>query len=674
MRTSETSRRNAPPPRRLTYTRRPPGRADVVEARPGRATSWAARLLRLRAPLLLLTHAVVFVVVYALAYELRFDFALPTGVAETLARALPTVVALKLAVFIATGSHRGWWRYATFADVTALAESATLATAVVVVTTTTLGFRPGPDLAPMPRSVLALDWAGTVLVLGGLRGSTRLFRERYYPMIAARPVERVLLVGASDSVVTLAAEIQARPGLGMKVVGLLDPDDALHGRTLGGVDVLGHPRDVARHAEREGAVTVLVPSQPGSGREVRALVEACGRAALRVQVVPPLDAVLHGALTFQPRDVDIHDLLARDPVRLDGASVGRFLRGRTVLVTGAAGSIGSELCRQILTFRPARLVLLDHSENGLFFVERELAGRCGETRLSSRLATVTDARRVRAALAEFAPDVVFHAAAHKHVPLMEANPGEAIKNNVLGTKVVVDEAVRAGVEVFVLVSTDKAVNPTSVMGACKRVAEMYVQALSDLTPTRMLTVRFGNVLGSNGSVVPVFREQIRAGGPVTVTHPEMTRYFMTIPEAAQLVLQAGAIGRGGEIFVLDMGEAVKVVDLARDMIRLSGLVEGREIDIVFTGLRPGEKLYEELYDDRETRLPTSHPKIFTARHRPGSIAFVRGLLDDLAAVVDRPPHEVVAALRTVVAEYRPGPGQFAVTTANDPRKLVDAAS
>jgi FlaA1/EpsC-like NDP-sugar epimerase len=474
-------------------------------------------------------------------------------------------------------------------------------------------------------------------------------------MLATRSAERVVLVGSSERDLALVRAIQSQPHLGLRVVGLLDRDRALHGRVVGGVRVLGSPEDAPRHALRHGARTVLVPSAVGPGREVRALVEACTPASLKVQVVPALDALLNGAVTVQPRDVDIHDLLAREPVRLDGESVGKFLRGRAVLVSGAAGSIGSELCRQLLAFRPERLVLLDHSENGLFHVERELSSRAGATRLVARVASVTDPKRLRATFDEHHPAVVFHAAAHKHVPMMEANPGEAVKNNVFGTRTLVDEAVRAGVEAFVMISTDKAVNPTSVMGACKRLAEMYVQAQSGLTHTRLVTVRFGNVLGSNGSVVPVFKEQIRRGGPVTVTHPEMTRYFMTIPEAAQLVLQAGALGRGGEIFVLDMGEAVKVIDLARDLIRLSGLTEGREIDIVFTGLRPGEKLFEELYDPKEPRLPTPHPKIFTARHRPCSLHALRDQFARLAGVVDRPHAEVIAALREAVPEYRPGP-------------------
>jgi FlaA1/EpsC-like NDP-sugar epimerase len=351
--------------------------------------------------------------------------------------------------------------------------------------------------------------------------------------------------------------------------------------------------------------------------------------------------------------VDIHDLLCREPVHLDSESISRFLHDQVVLVTGAAGSIGSEICRQVLAFRPGQLILLDHSENGLFFLERELRALAGKTDVVPSVGSITDASRLRTIFARHQPEVVFHAAAHKHVPMMEANPGEAVKNNVFGTRTLVDVAIESGVEAFVMISTDKAVNPSCVMGACKRLAEMYIQTLSDQTTARLVTVRFGNVLGSSGSVVPLFKEQIRQGGPVTVTHPEMTRYFMLIPEAAQLVLEAGTLGRGGEIFVLDMGEPVKIPDLARDLIRLSGLREDEDIEITFTGLRPGEKLHEELYDRGEEVLPTPHPKIFLARHRPCALDSLQDQLTELARGLDDSPDEVVAALQSVVPEFRP---------------------
>jgi FlaA1/EpsC-like NDP-sugar epimerase len=441
--------------------------------------------------------------------------------------------------------------------------------------------------------------------------------------------------------------------LRVKAVGFLDDDTRTHGRTLAGLPVLGALGDVKALAARHRARAVLVQSAGLPAAAIRTLVGECGAAGVKVQVVPPFDALISGGLTAQPRDVDLHDLLCRPPIKLDIESVQSFLRGRVVLVTGASGSIGSEICRQVMAYAPARIVVLDHNENGVFYLERELQSLGSATVVIPLVASITDSRRLRTAFEQYRPDVVLHAAAHKHVPMMEGNPGEAVKNNVFGTRTLVEEALRWNVQALVMISTDKAVNPTSVMGASKRLAEMVVTSLAGLTTTRLVTVRFGNVLGSTGSVVPIFKEQIRKGGPVTVTHPEMTRFFMTIPEAAQLVLQAGAFGTSGDIFVLDMGDPVKVVDLARDLIRLSGLEEGRDIEVVFTGLRPGEKLFEELYNDAETRLATPHPKIFRARHRATSSHELWNALNRLATIVDGPQRDVIAAIQAVIPEYHP---------------------
>lgn len=634
-------------------------RASVASAR-GRRTRLVDVSARCRVPVLVLLHGLAFASLYLLAHVVRCDGAVPPPLWEAALATLPLVVGLKVAVFLALGCQRGWWRSATFADLTALAEAATLGSLALV-----LASFLSHGNWPAPRSVLLIDWAGTLLALCGARGAVRLLRDRYGPLFRGRRLSRVLVIGAGEAGEALVRQVGARPQLGLKVVGLLDPDPATHGRILAGARVLGGPGELAGIAARLGVETVLIPTPAVPAREVRALVHACNAAGLKAQVVPGFDALLSGTVTVQPRDVDIQDLLCREPVRLDGEAVGRFLEGRVVLVTGASGSIGSEICRQVLAFRPAGLIVVDHSENGLFYLERGLTALATTaTRITPRIASITDAARMRTLFARDRPHVVFHAAAHKHVPMMEANPGEAVKNNVFGTRTVVDEALRAGVEAFVMVSTDKAVNPTSIMGVCKRLAETYVQSLSGLTPTRLVTVRFGNVLGSTGSVVPIFREQIRHGGPVTVTHPDMTRYFMTIPEAAQLVLQAGAQGRGGEIFVLDMGEPVKVLDLARDMIRLSGQAEGRDLEIVFTGLRPGEKLYEELYDAGEELLATAHPKIRAAQHRPYPTERLYGGLDDLAAAVEGPADRVVAILADLVPGYRPGcPGVASPRTA-----------
>ncbi|SIO55428.1 NDP-sugar epimerase, includes UDP-GlcNAc-inverting 4,6-dehydratase FlaA1 and capsular polysaccharide biosynthesis protein EpsC [Singulisphaera sp. GP187] len=635
----------------------------------GRGTVWPQLtrllhlLLRHRVPVLVVFHLLAFAGIYGLSYLIRFDGKIPASALALAWKTLPLVVALKLAVFLVMGSHRGWWQYASFADLIALFEAATFGMIAVLVTDMVFWTQ-----FQIPRSIIVIDWAATLLIVGGIRGSTRLFRERYYPMLSTQSTKRVLVVGASESGVALARAIQSQASVGMQVVGFIDDDPRLLGRNLAGIKVVGRTEKVALLAARHKAGTVLVPTPTVSIPELRALVADCTAAELKIQVVPGFHALLDGSLSVRPRDVDIHDLLCREPIQLDGESIGRLIRGRVVLVTGAAGSIGSEICRQALAFRPERLVMLDHNENGLFFLERELApvAAGSGTEIVIRVADITDAHRVRTQFERYRPALVFHAAAHKHVPMMEANPGEAVKNNIFGTRTVADEAVRAGVEAFVMISTDKAVNPTSVMGATKRLAEMYVQSLSSGSATRLVTVRFGNVLGSNGSVIPVFKQQIARGGPVTVTHPAMTRYFMTISEATQLVLQAAALGRGGEIFVLDMGEPVRVHDLARDLIRLSGLREGRDIEIVFSGLRPGEKLYEELYEDEETRLATPHPKIFSAQHRPCSPDRLKAQFESVARVVTGSSEDVIALLKQLVPGYGTPPGVELHLTSPEP--------
>jgi len=619
---------------------------------------------RRRFVLILAAHVVAFLAIYPLAFLVRFDLRVPPDVWRSAIVCLPLVVGIKMAAFMALHSHRGWWRYATFADLIKLAKAATLGSATLLVLTRCS--HPG---SAIPRSVILIDWAATFIVIGGIRAGARLVRENIRSLNATWQPRRSLVVGTGDASVALIRELHDLPRLGFKVIGILDSNQTLRGTYLAGLKVLGSPDKLRRIASQYRIETLLIPTPTISPREVRSLVTVCNEIGVKAQVVPGIDDLVSGAVTLRPRDVNIQDLLHRDPVHLDGEAVGRFLRGRTVLITGAAGSIGSELCRQVLAFQPTRLILLDHCENGLFHLKRELDPLSSDAEVIPLIASITDASRLRSAFREFRPDVILHAAAHKHVPMMEANPGEAIKNNVFGTRTLVDEAVRSRVEAFVMISTDKAVRPTSVMGACKRLAEMYVQAQTQHCSTRMVTVRFGNVLGSNGSVVPLFQEQIRRGEPVTVTHPEMTRYFMTIPEAAQLVLQAGTLGQGGEIFVLDMGEPVKILDLAYDMIRLSGQPED-EVGIVFTGLRPGEKLFEELYDAKEKQLRTPHPKIFRAQNHPCDPIRLVTQLEGLAEVVNSPAGDVIDALKSIVPEYRRSqPGKEPV-----PAKLAGLAA
>ncbi|MFO0889769.1 MAG: nucleoside-diphosphate sugar epimerase/dehydratase [Isosphaeraceae bacterium] len=591
-------------------------------------------------------QAVVLSVVYLLSYEVRFDGTVPLHYHSVALRTLPLVLALQIGSCFLLGAHRGLWRCAGFVELIQLSEAIALSSMLLFAANLwLLG-------SPVPRSVVLIDGILAVLVLGVLRGGSRLVRERYYPLLAGGSQERVLVLSASPASEALVREIHRQPWLGIRVAGIVDPNPRLHGCTLAGIRVLGDPSKLAPIVARHRVGSVLVPTPAVSSAQLRVLIGESAAAKVKVQVVPAFDALLNGTVTIQPRDVNVEDLLHREPVHLDGESIGQVLRDRVVLVTGAAGSIGSELCRQVLRYRPRRLVLLDLSENGLFYAEKALRERSGGTEIVTCLTSVADESQLGACMARTSPEVVFHAAAHKHVPMMEACPGEAIKNNVFGTRVLVDVAIRAGVKVLVMISTDKAVHPVSVMGASKRLAEMYVQSLGEESLTRLVTVRFGNVLGSNGSVVPLFQEQIRRGGPVTVTHPEMTRYFMTIPEAAQLVLQAGALGRSGEILVLDMGQAVRILDLARDLIHLSGMEPGRDIEIVFTGLRPGEKLHEELYDRAEEPLPTRHPKIKVARHRRCGRGEVLAIIEELGRVVDGSPEAVIARLEELLPEYR----------------------
>ena len=439
-------------------------------------------------------------------------------------------------------------------------------------------------------------------------------------------------------------------------LGFLDDNPSKQGEHIHGVRVLGPIERVTELAETQQIDEIILAIPSLRGREMRRILEICRPTGAQIRTLPGVANLIDGRVTVtQLANVNIEDLLGREPVVLDAEQLATFLENRVALVTGAGGSIGSELCRQVCRFGPRRLVLIEQAENSLFHIERALRAEYPDVDIVPCIADICDTKRIDAIFAAEKPEVVFHAAAHKHVPLMEANPGEAIKNNVFGTRKLADVADRHGVEKFVMVSTDKAVNPTSVMGVSKRVAEIYVQSLSQRSRTQFVTVRFGNVLGSAGSVVPLFREQIAKGGPITVTHPEMQRYFMTIPEACQLVMQAGAMGHGGEIFVLDMGEPVKIVDLARDLVRLSGLEPDQDIEIKFTGVRPGEKLFEEIAVDEENVDKTKHPKIYVGRFRPQALAEVeRGLaeLHRLSNGVD--VVGIKRAFRRIVPEYAAG--------------------
>ena len=589
----------------------------------------------------------VFFAIHYMSYWMRLEGQLSGVLADIFWSTVVWFILVKLAIFAWFGVHRGWGRFHTFYDLVNLLKAATCAAVVTVLVN-----RFVLPQESIPRGVFFLDWGTTIVIIGGARALLRLIHEGGSSFLSNADRIPAFIVGANDAGESLLRTIIRDGSSTYRVVGFIDDNSRRMGTRIGGVRVMGTLEQTCQLALRYGVKEVLIASGELSGRQIRKLVEDAHRHSIRVKVLPSFEQLIKGHLTIHPRPVAIDDLLQREPVELDMKNIHKWIDHRSLMVTGSAGSIGSEICRQLLKYSPKRLVLVDRSENGQFFLDRELRQMYPDVELDVCIADILDQRRMAAVLDEYQPDVIFHAAAYKHVPLMEDHPGEAVRNIVSATRRLADLALNCGVESFVMISTDKAVNPTSVMGACKRVAELYAQSLSNMSDCRFVTVRFGNVLDSAGSVVQVFREQIAHGGPVTVTDPKMERYFMTIPEAARLVVQAGSIGKTGQIMVLDMGDPVRIVDLASDMIRLSGLRVGEDIEIEFSGLRPGEKLFEELRASGERQLPTPHEKITVACHRPCNPKQILEAIDHLERAAIDNPEEVVAHLQGIVPEYR----------------------
>jgi FlaA1/EpsC-like NDP-sugar epimerase len=546
-------------------------------------------------------------VAWMVAFLLRFNLEIPDIFIEFAAKGLLWVVPVHAALFWSFGLYRGLWRFASLPDLRRIV----LAVGVGAVAAPTLLFM---MQIPVPRSVLIMSPILLMMIMGGSRLAYRAWKGRTLGLAASGQCEPVVVIGGEDAAVNLIKDFARSPQ--WDVIGVFDDDATKSGRQLRGVNVLGRLEDIPRWRGKLGFSQAIIAMPEATHTARRRAVEICNRAGIKVLTVPSFEDLVSGRVTVsQVRHVELDDLLGRDPVELDAAGLKGWLAGRVVMVTGAGGSIGAELCRQVARFAPQKLVLFELNEFALYTIEQEFAERHPQLQLVCAIGDVKDAARVEQVIDAHRPSVVFHAAAYKHVPLMEnENAWQAVQNNVTGTLVIARAAAARNVEKFVLISTDKAVNPVNVMGASKRLAEMVCQALQRPDGMRFVMVRFGNVLGSTGSVIPKFREQIARGGPVTVTHAEVTRYFMSIPEAVQLVLQAGLMGRGGEIFVLDMGEPVKIADLARDMIRLSGF-SGQDVKIIYTGLRPGEKLYEEPLAADENLLPTPHSKLKVARAR-----------------------------------------------------------
>jgi FlaA1/EpsC-like NDP-sugar epimerase len=568
-----------------------------------------------------------------LAFQLRFDAETPPPYERLFDKTIFAVVVLKLAVFVAFGFYNRWWRYVSTRDMWALARGVTVASLVVL--PAVYFWNPVPGFR-VPVGVIVADW---LLLLGLVAGSRLLARtlvERPGPGGLVAHGKEVVVVGAGDAGQLVIRELRKNRSLGSTPIGIVDDDPRKKNLRIDGVRVIGTTEELPRLLREHRPDELLIAMPSASGETRQRIVNVARDEGVPVKTVPGLHELMSEKLAGQIRPVQVEDVLGREPVDVDIAALASYLAGETVLVTGAGGSIGSELCRQIARVGPQRLVLVDQAETPMFEIERELVAERGFSAAIPVLADVGNATKMRQVFERYRPGVVFHAAAYKHVPLMEANPIESVRNNVLATKVMADVAVEFGARRFVLVSTDKALNPRAVYGQCKALCEWVVEAMGhrDDVATRFVAVRFGNVLGSAGSVITIFRRQIARGGPVTVTHPEMTRFFMTIPEAVSLIVQAGAIGGRGEIFVLDMGEPVRIVDLAHNMIRLSGQVPDRDIAIEFTGARPGEKLHEELWGEGEAVGDTPHPQIHTARRAPVDAGWLEGELADLEHLVE----------------------------------------
>lgn len=588
---------------------------------------------------------------WSLAYWWRFSLDGQVYYLADMWHTLMWVVPVQAAIFWRFGLYRGIWRFASLPDLKRILLAVAIAALVAPLVLYMVQVH-----AILPRSVLVLDPLLLVMIMGGSRFAYRMWKEyRIYGGLHVQG-KPILVLGAGDATAALLKELARSEE--WRVAGVLDDNVGKHGRLLHGVKVLGGLDDLSSWAARLDAMHAIIAMHGVSMETRRRAVDLCAAAGVSLLTVPSYGDLVSGRiLASQVHKVELDDLLGREPVQLDDAGLHHLLTGKVVMVSGAGGSIGAELCRQIAGFNPKLLVMLEMSEYALYQVEQEFQQRHPELAMVCLIGDVKNRLRLDQLLEEYRPSVIFHAAAYKHVPLMEENNAwEVMQNNVLGTYVLAQAAIVHHVEKVVLISTDKAVNPTNMMGASKRMAEMVCQGLQGSNGTRFVMVRFGNVLGSTGSVIPKFQEQIAKGGPITVTHPEITRYFMSIPESAQLVLQAGLMGQGGEIFVMDMGEPVKIADLAKDMIKLSGFSE-QDIKVVFTGLRPGEKLYEELLADDEHTLPTPHPKLRIAQARKVDVACVEKIATWLGQDRVLADADVRRDVRTWVPEYSESPAQ-----------------
>ena len=603
-----------------------------------------------------------------LAYLIRFDFHLPKPHAVLLYQILPLVLFIKIGCFYFFDLYRGMWRYTSIADLLNIIKASSVSSLLIVCIILFTHYR----FVGFPRSAFIMDWCFTILLISGYRLCIRLYFEKIStektPIMLARQIfalffkkmtdtKRLLIIGAGDGGEKIYREIQNNARLQYAVVGFLDDDAAKIGRKIHGIPVLGRISDIKKIAKKINADEALIAIPSATSSQMRTILAHCRESGIKFKTIPGMGELINGEVTVKTiREVDYRDLLGREIIKLDEDKIGSYLKGMRVMVTGAGGSIGSELCRQICRFKPECVLLYERAESPLFEINHELNQDFGGIETVPLLADVRDKKQLEKVFAKYQPYTVFHAAAYKHVPMLEMQPWKAVDNNINGTANLIEITNKFNVDRFVFVSTDKAVRPANVMGASKRIAEMLIQSQNGcgLSTTKYMTVRFGNVVGSVGSVVPLFKKQIQKGGPVTVTHPDVTRFFMTIPEACQLILQAGAMGNGGEIFLLDMGTSIKIVDMARDLIRLSGFEPEEDIKIEYVGLRPGEKLYEELIIEGEDVIPTSHEKIMVLKGMDCNIQLLNGKIDQLMQIAKgQQAQKIREKIKEIVPEYLP---------------------
>lgn len=593
-------------------------------------------------------HILLIVFSYLSAFYLRFDFFITDATYDLFLKTLLWVLLVKLCVFYYFRIFQGLWRYVSMSDLWQILRANAAASLLAMA-----GILFFYGAKEYPRSIFIIDYIICFSLLAGVRFFTRLYRERYKRSIIFER-QKVLIIGAGEAGILTFKEYKNNPELG-EVVGFIDDDRVKYNETIQGVKILGDRHAIQKVIKTHQVNEIILAIPSAKGQVIRDLIVCCQSPGVKLKIVPGLSKILSGDLRVALREVQPEDLLGRETVNIDKCEIAKYLKNKSVLITGAAGSIGSELCRQVAGFGPEELLLIDHNENNLYFLLIELRNKFKSLRIKSVIGDINDVGVLKQLFSEHRPQVVFHAAAYKHVPLMEENPLAAVKNNSLGSRNLIYASHHYKVERFVLISTDKAVNPINIMGLSKRLAEVFLQAKAKRSKTKFMAVRFGNVLGSDGSVVPLFKKQIESGGPITVTHPEATRYFMSIKEAVLLVLQAGALGTGGELFILDMGEQIKIVDLVRDLVALSGLELNEDIHMEFIGLRPGEKVHEELLLDKEKDKTTKHDKIFINQADDFDLIALRKDLKELERYVNiNDKEKVVKKIKKMMVELSHG--------------------